>query len=54
MKIGIVGLGLIGGTYAKSLKRYPYEIIGIDIKQDVINYALEHNIVDYGTTTPKE
>lgn len=54
MKIGIVGLGLIGGTYAKSLKRYPYEIIGIDINQEVIDYALDHNIINYGTTTPKE
>jgi prephenate dehydrogenase len=54
MKIGIVGLGLIGGTYAKSLQRYPYEIIGIDIKQEVIDYALEHDIIDYGTTNPEE
>lgn len=54
MKIGIVGLGLIGGTYAKSLKPYPYEIIGFDIKQDVIDYALKHEIINQGTTTPKE
>jgi prephenate dehydrogenase len=53
MKIGIVGLGLIGGTYAKSLRKYPYEIYGIDINEDSINYALENNIIDYGTTEPK-
>lgn len=54
MKIGIVGLGLIGGTYAKCLRKYPYEIIGIDISQEVLDYALEQNIIDQGTTTPNE
>lgn len=53
MKIGIVGLGLIGGTYARSLRKYPYEIYGIDISKDSIDYALENNIIDYGTTDPK-
>jgi prephenate dehydrogenase len=52
MKIGIVGLGLIGGTYAKNLKKYPYEIYGIDISQEVIDYAIANDIIDYGTTEP--
>ena len=54
MNIGIVGLGLIGGTYAKSLKKYPYKIYGIDINQETIDYALQNNIIDYGSTDPKE
>lgn len=53
MNIGIVGLGLIGGTYAKSLRKYPYKIYGIDINQEVIDYALDQNIIDIGTTDPK-
>jgi len=53
MNIGIVGLGLIGGTYAKSLREYPYTIYGIDINQETIDYALENNIIDFGTITPK-
>lgn len=53
MNIGIVGLGLIGGTYAKSLRKYPYKIYGIDIDEKALNYALENNIIDYGTTDPK-
>ena len=54
MKIGIVGLGLIGGTYAKSLRQYPYEIVGIDNNEIALNYALENNIIDKGTTLPKD
>lgn len=53
MNIGIVGLGLIGGTYARSLRNYPYKIYGIDISQDSIDFALCENIIDYGTTEPK-
>ena len=54
MKIGIVGLGLIGGTYAKSLRQYPYEIVGIDISEKTLEYALQNNIIDRGTNTPKD
>ncbi|MCK5761543.1 MAG: prephenate dehydrogenase [Candidatus Izimaplasma sp.] len=52
MKIGIVGLGLIGGSYAKSLKKYGYEIYGIDVNQESLDYALKHNIIDFGDTNP--
>lgn len=54
MKIGIVGLGLIGGTYARSLRKYPYEIVGIDINEKALKYALENDIIDRGTNTPKD
>jgi len=54
MNIGIVGIGLIGGSYAKSLKKYNYKIYGIDIDQKTIDYALNHNIIDLGGTNPKE
>lgn len=54
MNIGIVGLGLIGGTYAKCLKEYSYTIVGIDIDQETIDYALENNIIDKGSTNPKD
>lgn len=52
MKIGIVGLGLIGGTYAKSLRPYRYHLVGIDIDPQAIAYALDNNIVDEATDDP--
>ena len=54
MNIGIVGLGLIGGTYAKALKKYPYTIYGIDINQESLDYGLKEGFIDVGTTTPKD
>lgn len=54
MNIGIIGLGLIGGTYAKSLRKYPYKIYGVDINQESLDYALSEGIIDVGTTNPKD
>lgn len=48
MKIGIVGLGIIGGSYARALKPYNYHIIGFDINPKTIKYALDNNIVNEG------
>lgn len=49
-KILIIGLGLLGGSYAMALKRKGYEVSAIDISQSSIDYALEHNLIDLGTT----
>lgn len=48
----IVGLGLIGGSYAKALKRMGYTITAIDAKESSISYALENNLIDRGASTP--
>ncbi len=45
MNVGIVGLGLIGGTIAKSLKN-SHNISAFDISKETLTYALEHNIID--------
>lgn len=52
-KIMIVGLGLIGGSYARALKRIGYDVLAIDTDQDAIDFALENNIIDAGSTTPE-
>ncbi len=46
----IVGLGLIGGSYAKGLRKHGCSISAITRSQSTIDYALEHNIIDKGTT----
>lgn len=47
----IVGLGLMGGSYAKALKRLGYHITAIDSRTDAIDYALKKNIIDRGYDT---
>ena len=44
----IVGLGLIGGSYARALKRLGFHVEAIDTKESAIEYALENEIIDAG------
>ena len=46
----IVGLGLIGGSYAMGLKKNGYHVDAIEINQLSIDYALKHDIIDRGST----
>ena len=46
----IVGLGLLGGSYAKGLKRLGFKVSAITKEQSSIDYAIGNNIIDYGTT----
>ena len=49
-KILIVGLGLLGGSYAKVLKRFDFHISAITLEQSSVDYALKEGIIDEGTT----
>ena len=49
-KILIVGLGLLGGSYAKVLKRFGFHISAITKDQSSIDYALKEGLIDEGTT----
>ena len=49
-KILIVGLGLLGGSYAKVLKRFGFHISAITLEQSSIDYALKEGIIDEGAT----
>ena len=53
-KILIVGLGLMGGSYAKVLKRFGFHISAITLDQSSIDYAIRENMIDEGTTKPDE
>lgn len=48
-KFLIVGLGLIGGSYAMGLKRMGFRVSAITKEQSSIDYALKHNIIDNGS-----
>lgn len=46
-KVAVVGLGLIGGSLAKAIKKYTdLRIIGVDVKDDYINEAQGRGIID--------
>lgn len=49
-KILIVGLGLLGGSYARVLKRFDFHISAITKEQSSIDYALKEQIIDEGST----
>ena len=49
-KILIVGLGLLGGSYARVLKRFGFHISAITKEQSSIDYALKEQIIDEGST----
>lgn len=51
-KILIVGLGLIGGSYAKALRKLGFRISAITLNQSDIDYAVENGIIDEGYTEP--
>lgn len=50
VKIGFVGLGLIGGSLAKAIKKYfpTYEIVAFDPDNDALLQASQEDIVDIG------
>ena len=49
-KILIVGLGLLGGSYARALKRFGFHISAITKDQSSIDYAISEKIIDEGST----
>jgi prephenate dehydrogenase len=51
-KILIVGLGLMGGSYAHALKRKGYYVGAVTKEQSSIDYGLENNIISSGTINP--
>ena len=48
MNVLIVGLGLMGGSYALALSNKGYNVYGIDKNINAINYAKKHNMIIEG------
>ncbi len=49
VNILIVGLGLLGGSYAKGLKKLGFTVNAITKEQSSIDFAMKNGIIDYGT-----
>ena len=50
--IVIVGLGLMGGSYAKALTRLGYHVSAIDLDPDAVAFALGQGIIEKGAVLP--
>ena len=49
-RILIVGLGLIGGSYAMALSRRGYTVTAITLEQKDVDYAIGQGMIAYGST----
>ena len=49
MNVVIVGLGIIGGSYAKGLLKKGYNVYGVDKDLSTIEYAIENGIILAGS-----
>ncbi len=48
----IVGLGMIGGSYASALTSLGYRVTGITRSESTIDYALERGMIERGASYP--
>lgn len=54
-KIAIVGLGLIGGSMALALQGFEdYEVVGVDVSQPTLRFAMENHVADRVTDNARE
>lgn len=51
-KILVVGLGLLGGSYADALTKGGYEVGAVDINQSAIDHALSRHMLAHGGVDP--
>ncbi len=54
IRVLIVGLGLIGGSYAKALRKKGFFVSAITDNQNSIDYALDNRIIDEGYSYVEE
>lgn len=54
MKITVVGLGVIGGSFVKTLKGKGYEVYGIDTNQQTLDMAKEEGCIIEGYLDGKD
>lgn len=49
-RVLIVGLGLLGGSYAQSLHKKGFAVDAITLEQSSLDFALAHGFIDRGST----
>ncbi len=54
LNVLIVGLGLIGGSYARALTKKGFSVKSITKSKNSIDFALNNKIIEYGTTEIEE
>ena len=53
--VAIVGLGLIGGSMAMALQGFEdYEIVGVDVSQPTLRFAMENHVADRVTDNAEQ
>jgi len=53
--IAIIGLGLIGGSMAMALQGFEdYEVVGVDVSQPTLRFAMENHVADRVTEDAEE
>lgn len=53
-KVTIIGLGLIGASYAKALKKLDFKTVwGVDLSSEVLSKAEKYGIIDEGFLKPE-
>lgn len=50
----IVGLGLMGGSYARALSRLGFHVMGVDRDEEAVAYALREKIITEGSAGEAE
>ena len=51
-KILIVGLGMIGGSYASALSKQGYSVSAVTRSESTVDYALSRGMIEKGADTP--
>ncbi len=52
-KIGIVGLGLVGASFAKSIHKADAILYGYDVHKPMLRFALDECVIDEIITSEK-
>lgn len=52
MRIAVIGLGVMGGSFAARFREMGHHVYGSDLNPETIQYALENGIIDEGGPDP--